>query len=196
MQTQDASSDLLFKLWPWFEANKKRLIIGLAVAGLAVAAFAYFSAQRGQNEAAAGEAVTRLLFTSMPNASVPQMADAFAKIAEAYPGTAAAERAQLQAGATLFGNGQYAEAGTQFQKFLNMENSGGALAASAQLGIATCLEALGKPEALAAYQKTAANYSGTVSGEIAKQAVLRLTPKTTAIPATAPAVAPAVPSKP
>ena len=195
MQTQDTSSDLLFKLWPWFEANKKRLLIGLVLAGLAVAVISYLSAQRGQNETAAGEELTKLLFSTLPNASAPQMADAFAKIAAKYPGTAAGQRAQLQAGATLFSSGQYAEAQAQFQKFLAAENSGGALAATAQLGVAACLESLGRPEAVAAYQKVASGFAGTPSAEVAKQAVARLTPKTVAPPATAPATAPAAPAK-
>ena len=187
METQDTSSDLLFKLWPWFEANKKRLLIGLVLAGLAIAAISYFSAQREQNETAAGEDLTKLLFSAMPNATVPQLADAFAKIAAKYPGTAAAERAQLQAGAALFSNGQYAEAQAQFQKFLNGENSGGAFAATAQLGVAACLESLGKPEAVAAYNKVASGFAGTTSAEIAKQAAQRLAPKPVAAPVTTPA---------
>jgi predicted negative regulator of RcsB-dependent stress response len=199
MQTQDASSELLFKLWPWLEANKKGLIIGVVVAGLAVAGYSFLSAQRSQNEAAAGKEFTDLLFSPAASSSAPQFAGAFAKVAASHPGTAAAERAQLQAGATLFNAGQYAEAQTQFQKFLNSENSGGALAATAQLGVAASLEALDKPEALTAYQKVVAGYAGTVSAEVAKQAVARLTPKAVAAPAATPAAvpaaAPATPSK-
>lgn len=199
MQTQDASSELLFKLWPWLEANKKGILIGVVVAGLAVAGVSYLSAQRGQTETAAGEELTKLMFSSTPGTTSPQLADGFAKIAAKYPGTAAAERAQLQAGAALFSAGQYAEAQTQFQKFINAENSGGDLAATAQLGIATCLEALGKPEAIAAYQKVVAAYPTTIGAEVAKQAVVRLTPKTvtspSAAPAAIPAAAPATPAK-
>jgi predicted negative regulator of RcsB-dependent stress response len=189
MQTQDASSELLFKLWPWLEANKKSLLLGVIAAGLVVAGLSYFSAQRVANETAAGQEFTKLMFSALPGAA-PQMAEAFAKVAAQHPGTAAAERAQLQAGATLFNAGQYAEAQTQFQKFLSLENSGGAFAATAQLGVATCLEALGKPETLAAYQKVS-SYPGTISAQLAKLAVDRLTPKNPA----APAVAPAVPTK-
>ena len=195
MQTQDASSELLFKLWPWFEANKKGIIIGLVVAGLVVAGATYLSAQREQNETAAGEEMTRLLATAAPTVAAPQFAEALAKVAANHPGTAAAERAQLQAGATLFNAGLYADAQIIFQKFLDTGNSGGALAATAQLGVATCLEALGKPETLAAYQKVAASYSGTISAEVAKQAVTRLTPKTVTAPLAAPAAVPATPAK-
>ena len=177
MQTQDASSDLLFKLWPWFEANKKNLIIGLVVIGLAVAGFSYMSSQHAENEAAAGAALTQLLTGGLPNATAPQMASAFAKIATDYPGTAAAQRALLQAGATLFGAGQYVEAQAQFQKFLDANSSGGPLAATAQLGVATCLEAQNKPEATAAYEKVVSNFTGTPSAEVAKQSLTRLSSK-------------------
>ncbi len=177
MQTQDASSDLLIKLWPWFEANKKNLIIGLVAVGLAVGIFSYVSAQRAENEKQAGAALTKLLTGGMPGANAAQMATALAKVATDFPGTAAAQRAQLQAGATLFSDGQYADAQLKFQNFLDANNAGGALAATAQLGIATCLEALGKPEAMAAYQKVVNSFADTTSAEVAKQSLARLTPK-------------------
>ncbi len=191
MQTQDASSELLFKLWPWVEANKKGLIIGVIAAALAVAGYSYVAAQRGENEVAAGEALTKVMFNATPGVTAPQIAEAFATVAAQHPGTAAGERAQLQAAATLFSAGQYVEAQAKFQKFLDGDNSGGALAATAQLGVATCLEAQDKPEAGAAYQKVVGNYPGTVSAELARQAATRLTPKS----AMAPVVAPVAPSK-
>ncbi len=189
MQTQDAPAEVIFKLWPWFEANKQRLIIGVVVAGLVVAAVSYVSSQREQKEIAAGEALTKLIFTTVPNASVTKMAEAFAQVAAEYPGTAAAQRAQLQAGAALFSAGQYTEAQAQFQKFLD-GNSAGQLAATAQLGIAASLESLGKPEAAAAYQKVVANYPGTTSAEVAKQSLARFT-KPVAAPVTPAVAAPA-----
>ena len=188
MQTQDAPADVLFKLWPWFEANKQRLIIGVVVIGLIVAISTYVSSQREQKEIAAGEALTKLLFTTTPN-SAPQMAAAFAKVATEYSGTAAAQRAQLQAGAALFSAGQYPEAQAQFQKFL-ADNAAGQLAATAQLGMAASLEAQGKPDAADAYQKVVANYPGTTSAEVAKQSLTRFA-KPVAAPVAPAVVAPA-----
>ena len=57
MQTQDAPAEIIFKLWPWLEANKKGLIGGL-LAIIAVSGIVYFiSAQRAQKEVEAGRAV-------------------------------------------------------------------------------------------------------------------------------------------
>jgi predicted negative regulator of RcsB-dependent stress response len=173
----------MLKFLEWYEANKKLLLGGLVAAGLVVAGILWYSSQREANEAEAGETLTRLMFSQMPNASVPQLAAEFSKIATKYPGTVAAQRAQLQAASALFTAGQYAEAQAQFQKFLADNQTADALTASAQLGVAVCLESQGKPEALAAYQKVAANYVGTTSAEIAKQAVARLTPAASAVPA-------------
>ena len=175
MQTQDASSDLLFKLWPWFEANKKRLLAALVVAGVVVAVFAYLASQREENENQAGLEFTKVLTT--PSTSPAQMAGSFEAVAAKYPGTAAALRAQLQAGGMLFAAGQYPEAQAKFQKFLDGGSVEGPLGATAQLGVAACMEAAGKPEAAAAYQKVVASFQGTASAEVAKQALARLTPK-------------------
>ena len=163
MQTQDAPAEIIFKLWPWFEANKNRLI-ALAVAVVAGLAVLFFiSSQKEQKEIDAGQALTQLLVTPQAAANVGQMADALAQFAAKYPGTAAGQRAQLQAGAALFGAGRYADAQAQFQKFLDASATG-PLAATAQLGIAASFEAQGKfKEAAAAYQKVVSSFSGSTS---------------------------------
>ena len=163
MQTQDAPAEIIFKLWPWLEANKTRLI-GAGVAILIVVGVLYFiSSQREQKEIDAGQALTMLLVTPTPNANSGQMATNFAKLAEKYPGTAAGQRAQLQAAATMFGAGHYADAQAQFQKCLDASASG-PLAATAELGVATSLEAQNKLDlATAAYQKVTSGFAGSAS---------------------------------
>ncbi len=114
MQTQDAPAEILFKLWPWLEANKNRLI-GVAVAIVVVAGVYYFvSAEHEQKEIAAGEALTQLLLT--PATTSDQSADALVGLASKYSGTEAAKRAQLQGAASLFDAARYADAQAQFQK--------------------------------------------------------------------------------
>ena len=100
------------------------------------------------------------------------MADAFAKVAAQYPGTAAGARAQLQAAAAQFSAGHYPEAQAQFQKFLDADVTG-PLAATAQLGIATSLDAQGKPEAVAAYQKVLTVFPNSSCAQAAKSALMR-----------------------
>ena len=152
MQTQDAPAELLIKFWPWFEANRKRLI-GVAVAAAAILLISYFySAEQEQKAVDAGQAYTQLQLNQPANPTVQQVADEYLSLAGKYSGTAAAERAQLQAAVLLFGAGRYADAQAQFQIFLGA-HGGSSLAAAAQLGVAASLEAQNKPaDAAAAYR--------------------------------------------
>jgi len=163
MQTQDAPAEFLFKLWPWLEANKNRLIGVIAAVIVASGVYYFISSQREQKEIDAGRALTQLLVMPPSGANPGQVADSLAQFAVKFSGTAAAQRAQLQAAAALFGGGRYADAQVQFQKFLDT-TSGGPLAAEAQLGVGASLEAQNKLDlAAAAYQKVASGFSGTPS---------------------------------
>jgi predicted negative regulator of RcsB-dependent stress response len=174
MQTQDAPAEFLFKLWPWLEANKNRLI-GALVAVIIFAGVMYFiSSQREQKEIDAGQALTLLLESPPADASGGQMAVAFAQLAAKYPGTAAGQRAQLQAAAAQFSAGSYDDAQAQFQKYLDTSSTG-PLAATAQLGVAASLEAQDKLDlAAAAYQKVVASYSSSTSYLPAEYALGRI----------------------
>ena len=148
METQDASAEIMFKLWPWLEANRKRLIY-LGAAALAVFfIWLFLSTQRQQREQSAGEAYTKFQLNQPPTLTVQQVVDGYSKIANDYSGTLAAQRAQLQAAAMLFGAGRYADSQAAFQKFLDAGGSG-ALALGAQLGVAASLEAQGQLDAAA-----------------------------------------------
>jgi TolA-binding protein len=67
------------------------------------------------------------------------------KIAGDYQGTSAGQRALLQGAAMLFAAGRYADAQTQFQKFLDAHPDS-FFAAQAALGVATSLDAQGKTD--------------------------------------------------
>jgi predicted negative regulator of RcsB-dependent stress response len=161
MQTQDAPAELLFKIWPWLEANKKRILIGsIAVVALGTALFLYSSA-REEREVAAGRELTTVL--SRPNgaATGAQLASSLEQLAANYSSTAAGRRAQLQAAGVLFTAGNYTDALTQFRKCLEADRSG-PFAAIAQLGIAACSESLNNlDQAAAAYQQILSTYPGS-----------------------------------
>lgn len=161
MQTQDAPTEILFKLWPWLEANA-RALIAVAAAIVIVCGISYFvSASHAQREITAGDALTQLMLS--PSTSVGQSADELLKMAAQYNGTQAAQRAQLQGSASLFAAGRYPEAQTQFQKFVT-DNASGSLLPTALLGVGASLEAQGKlTEAAAAYQKVARAGAATAS---------------------------------
>ncbi|HEY4417076.1 MAG TPA: tetratricopeptide repeat protein [Verrucomicrobiae bacterium] len=161
MQTQDPSADILFKLWPWLEANKTRLIGGAAAIVVLVGVYSFISWQRQAKEMAAGQALTQLISMPAANTSPSQLSTALTQLAVKYSGTAAAQRAQLQAAAVLFEAGNYPEAQAQFQKFLDATPSG-QFAATAILGVAASLEAQNKLDlATAAYQKVTASFAGS-----------------------------------
>ncbi len=174
MQTQDASADFLIKFWPWFEANRQRLVIA-TVAAVAVFFIWYFiTTQKEQKAVAAGQAYTQLELAMPPNSTVQQVADAYLKIASDYPGTIAGQRAQLQAAALFFGAARYADAQTVFQQFLGA-NNGSSLAASAQFGVAASLAAQSKlDDAAAAYRAVIGNYADSAEALPAKFSLAQL----------------------
>jgi predicted negative regulator of RcsB-dependent stress response len=156
--TQDAPAEILFKLWPWLEANRNKLIIGVVAIILVVGIYNFVLSQEEANEQAAGAALTELMMTP-PAGTDP--AAALNALADKYAGTAAAQRARLQAAATLYGTGKYADAEAWFQKFLDA-NAGSPLAATAELGLGASQEAQNKLDlAEGAYEKVASTYSGS-----------------------------------
>jgi predicted negative regulator of RcsB-dependent stress response len=160
MQTQDAPAEIIFKLWPWVEANGKRLAIGAGAIIILVGIYFFLQTEREQNEVNAGDALTTLLATA-PTGGPESSAAALTQLAAKYSGTQAALRAQLQGAAMYYSVGDYTNAQAEFHKFLAM-SSGGQQAAIAQLGIATSLEAQGKmDDAVAAYQKVVSGYSSS-----------------------------------
>jgi tetratricopeptide (TPR) repeat protein len=142
------------KTWAWFEANKKPTLWGAAVllvGGLIVAFVLY---RNEQQEIAAGEALSSV--------SVPQMggagnrtgtADAYLKVAAEYPKSQAGARALLLAAGSLFAEGKYADARTQFDRF-RRERGDSPFVGEALLGIAACADAQGEArKAMTAYKE-------------------------------------------
>ncbi len=171
MDTRElTASDYLFKLWPWIEANLKRIAYAVGAAAVLVFLFLYHSYSQKQKEAAAGLALTQAMVSNSANPS----AETYLKIAGAYPGTVAAQRAQLEGAAALFHSGKFPEAQAQFQAFINA-NPDGAFTPTALLGVAASLEAQGKNDlAIPAYQKAASLSAGPTVGANAKFAMARV----------------------
>jgi TolA-binding protein len=149
MQAQDATTAYLFKLWPWLEANAKRILSFAAFVVIVTLLFSFYSWRQSQKEIEASQALTQVIVSGGDS----QPADAYLKIPTDYTGTRAAGRAQLLGAVSLFISGKYADAQAQFQKFLNTypDNS---FAPQAALGVAASLESQGKIDlASDAYQK-------------------------------------------
>lgn len=174
MQTQNAPTEFLIKFWPWFEANRKRLI-GMAVAATVILlAFYFYTTQQAQKAVDAGRAYTQMQLNLPPTATLQQVADGYQQVAKQYPGTLAAERAQLQVGSALFSAGRYADAQAVFQKFADA-SAGGMLAPEAQLGVAASLEAQNQLEpAAAAYRAVMTGFPNSTEVWPAKFALARV----------------------
>ena len=159
MQSGSSESTSFYEFLAWLEVNKKRVIIGIAtVCALFVVVYVYLYF-REQTELAA----SRALMALRPAAGASEAARDLSptdllKVTEAYPSTSAGERALLLAAGSLFGEGKYAEAQTQFERF-QRDQSGSLLNPIAALGVASCLDALDKVDAaMAAYQTVANQY--------------------------------------
>ncbi|HUC85834.1 MAG TPA: tetratricopeptide repeat protein [Candidatus Acidoferrales bacterium] len=161
MPTQDTPAELLIKLWPWLEANKNRLI-GALVAVVVFGGILFFmSSERQQRDIAAGQALTALVDNPPAAINSSEMAASLERVAATYPGTGAGLRARLQAAGALFDSGNYADAQAQFQKYLDTDSTG-PFAATAQLGVAACLEAENKlDQAANAYLRVLSAYPGS-----------------------------------
>jgi predicted negative regulator of RcsB-dependent stress response len=170
MEAQDAATIYIFKLWPWIEANKKRLAVGAGIIVAAILILFYVSSRRVQKEVDAGQALTQAVVSSDGG----QLADAYLKIAADYPSTLAGQRALLQAAGTLFETGRYADAQTQFQNFLDAHPDS-ILSAQAMLGVAACIDAQGKSDlAVGAYQRAIGSLTDAEGTGVAKLAIARI----------------------
>jgi predicted negative regulator of RcsB-dependent stress response len=170
MQSQDATTDWFFKLWPWIEVNLKRIIAATGIIIAAALIFYYVSSQREQKEIDAGRAMTD---TTIASAGT-QSADGFLKISADYPGTLAGQRALLQGASALFAAGRYADAQAQFKNFLDAHPDS-AFSDQAALGVAASLDAQGKEDlAVGAYQRVLNGSSDAMAVSIAKLATARI----------------------
>lgn len=153
MDSDSTNLGILYEVWAWSKRNKRTLLvlaIVVVVAGLAVWIYAW---RLESAEAAANVELSNLRPTVTQAGNVtPIPAAAFLKVADEYPKTSAAVRAVLLAGGALFADGKYAEAKTQFDRFLR-DNPASPFRGEAIYGSAACLEAQGRiPEAMAAFK--------------------------------------------
>ena len=152
MESEAAQIPLWQQAWVWFEANKKPALwgAGAVVAVGLVVGFVLYS--RSETQLAASEALSNVSVQQAGSAARANIAEAYLKVAASYPNSHAGERALLFAGSSLFVEGKYAEAKTQFERFTR-EHTGSPFRGEALLGIAACLNAQGKTsEAAAAYK--------------------------------------------
>ena len=146
-EDQQQEVDVSIAVLTWFEENKRKLAIGLGL----VSAVVVVSIVHRNMKASTEHEANLALFGTMPQAGKPASAPALAGVASKFPGTKAAERAELLAATQLFEDAKYAEAQKAFEAFVAAYPDS-QLTPTASLGVASSLDAQNKTaEAIAAY---------------------------------------------
>lgn len=152
----------------------KQIAIAFGVIVIVIGLVTFFQWKQNQKEIAAGNAFTQALVGNPQAADAGQMVESYLKVAGEYSGTKAAQRAQLQGAAMLFTTGKYADAQSQFQKFLDTHPDS-QFAGQAALGVATSLDAQGQTNsALGAYQRVINAFADPLAADTAKFAIARI----------------------
>jgi len=162
----------MFEILTWLEVNKRRLIAaGVLIVALGVIIWLvrHFSAQKELN------ANSQLLSLRSGSAAEPGASAAdYSKVADQFPGTSAAERAQLLAATTAFTENQYDVAHRNFTQFLSAHPES-PFASAAAYGIAASLEAQGKQdEAVQGYQRVVTQFAKSAEVDDARLALARI----------------------
>jgi predicted negative regulator of RcsB-dependent stress response len=159
MEPNDAAATFLFKVWPWIEANRNKIIAGTGIVLVIVVIVLFISWRREANRTDAGDALTQALVTMPPNSDPSQLSQSYLQIADDYAGTPAGTRALLEGASVLFAEGKYTDAQGHFQRYLD-EHPDDEFSSLAALGVARCLEAEGKlNDASGAYQRVISDFS-------------------------------------
>jgi TolA-binding protein len=163
MESHVAQLPLAHRAWAWFETNRKQAYwgaLGIVLAGLLVTFLVW---KHGEKDIVAGQALSAVSIPQLGGGAGPMRPDAaqaYVKIAADYPKSPAGARARLMAGASLFADGKYDEARTQFEIY-RRDHRESRLLSQALLGIAACLDAQGKTnEATTAYKDLVDHYPG------------------------------------
>jgi TolA-binding protein len=159
MESDIAQTVSLYKLWGWFDRNKKQVTWGAGIVVIVGLITWFVVIHQAEKEVSAGEAVSGVALAQAQalaqagTATRPEMAAAYLKVADLYPSSVAGARALLLAAGSQFAEGKYDEAKAQFQK-LTREHRDSPFMGEALLGIAACLDAQGKTaDAIAAYKE-------------------------------------------
>jgi TolA-binding protein len=161
MESDAGQIPLSHKTWAWFEANKQQALWGagaVLVLGVIVAFFLY---RQNEAEVAASEALSNVAVPQMTGAgSRSDLAEAYLKVVAAHPNSRAGARALLLAAGSLFTEGKYPEAKTQFDRFTR-EHADSPFIGEARLGSAACQDALGNArDAMTAYKDLIDHHPG------------------------------------
>jgi predicted negative regulator of RcsB-dependent stress response len=174
MESQDTATDFVYKVWPQIEANKNKIIGGIIAIVAIVAIYSFVSWNREQSQVAAGEAMTQVLLSLKPGATLQEVSHSYLAVAEDHSGTMAAQRALLQGATVLFSQGDYTNAQKYFQQYLDAHPDD-TFSALATLGVAKCYAAENKiNDAVGEYQRVINDFSDAQSQTEARFALAQI----------------------
>lgn len=170
-----AELPVLDRAWTWFQENQKQIIWGTTAVVVVGFAVAFYQWKKHDTENSASAALSAVEARRMlPGGNQNESAEAYLKVANEHAGTKASARALLLAGGAYFVQGSYTEAQAQFQKFLTLYPDS-PLRSQASLGVAACLDALGRlDEAAVAYKNVVDRHAGESVLAPAKFALARI----------------------
>src|ERR1035441_7721634 len=121
MEPDGGQLPLSHKAWAWFEANKKQTLLGAGIILVVGVIIAFFLYRQNEADIAAGEALSNV---SMPQVNAggsrPDTAEAYLKVAAAYPKSRAGSRALLLAAGSLFVDGRSEEHTSELQSLRHL----------------------------------------------------------------------------
>jgi len=175
MSSGTTKSTGFYDFLAWLEANKNLVITGAVVLVFAGFGVAFVRWQNQQTELEASDSLLKL---RAPLGAIDQTKspkpDDFLSVANNFPGTRAAERAELLGAGAMFAEGNYSGAASRFESFYT-EHPNHPMAATAAFGIATALEAQGKRvEALRAYENVSTQYPTATFLDNVKLSIARI----------------------
>jgi len=175
MSSRATESTRMIEWLAWVELNKKKLVIGAAAVAIVIVALEVHQWHRNRAEAEASAALLKVEKAGVRPENAPEPdAQAFLRVAAAYPGTSAGARGALFAADALFRDNKYGEAKTQFESFLRNYGEH-PFAPTAALGVAACWDAMNQTnEALRAYQDLLSRFAGSPVAPQAKLSLARL----------------------
>jgi len=175
MESDAGQIPISHKALAWFEANMRQTLWGAGIILAVGVIIAFFLYRQNEADVAASEALSNVAMPQVTGGgSRTDTAEAYLKVAATYPKSRAGARALLLAAGSLFVDGKYPEAKTQFERF-KRDYSSSLFLGEALLGIAACLDAQGQTrEAMAAYKDFVERRSGDSNVPHAKFALGRL----------------------
>jgi len=131
--------------------------------------------QANQKEEAASKALSDIPLPLSPTGRPdPGTAEKYLKVANDHPSTDGGSRALLLAAATFYGESRWADAQTQYERFIR-EHSESPWVVQALYGRAACLDAGGKAaDAITKYDELIKRYSGDAVADQARIGLARL----------------------